>query len=255
MSLPLLFCVPYAGGSAAFYMKWKRPLQDLVEVVPIELAGRGTRIVEPTLTSAREHGEDVADAIAARIADEPDREYIIWAHSMGTLVTYEAYHALRRRREREQALPLPAHIVFSGRTPPHIPVTKTEYHGLDDERFIDAVDTYGAGTAAVLRSSPELLELFLPILRADFRVSETFEWMDHGALIESDVTVLNGVDDPSISHALLGRWQELVARPINDRRVGGGHFFLEQDDIVRETVHAVVTSLPTRAYTPIRKAL
>ncbi|MDF2805175.1 MAG: hypothetical protein K0S43_121 [Cellulosimicrobium sp.] len=256
MSLPFLFCIPYAGGSASVFLKWKRPLQDLVEVVPIELAGRGARMAEPTVSSAREHGEDVAGAIAARLADEPDRAYVIWAHSMGTLVAYEAYHALRRRRERERTLELPAHMVLSGRTPPHVPVTKTEYHRFDDERFIDAVDSYGGGTASVLRSSPELRELFLPILRADFRVSETYEWTDPGVRIASALTVLNGGADRSIDHALLDRWQELAERPVTHRTVGGGHFFpFDQDDIVRETVHAVVSSMPTRASTSARKAL
>ena len=221
-------------------------LDDLVEVVPLELAGRGSRMQEPIMTSAREHGEDVAAAIDSHLGASEGDDYFIWSHSMGTLIAYETYHALRRRRESqtEPTRALPAHMVFSGRTPPHISVIKTDYYRLGDEEFIDAVDTYGGGTAAILRASDELRELFLPILRADFEVSETYQWSNPGAAIDCPVTVLNGAEDPSLSLDLLSRWQDLVIPPITDRRVPGGHFFIfEQDDLVRETVHAAVAAV------------
>ena len=250
---PILFCVPHAGGSATVFLQWRELLSDLVDVVPIELSGRGVRMSEPLKTSAQDSGADVAVKMCEHLAAHGSgRDYLIWGHSMGSLVAYEAYHALRRMltdRADAGTGPIaeePAHIVFSGRTPPHVDVETNDYYLLrDDDEFIDAVDTYGGGTAATLRASQELREMFLPILRADFEVSETYEWTAPEDRIRSRVTILNGADDVSVSSDKLGAWQDLVALPITEMRAPGGHFFLyEQDDLVRQVVQSALSPSP-----------
>lgn len=57
-----LLCLPYAGGSAAsIYLPWKRKLKEEVEVIPLELAGRGKRIKEPLLQSVDEMVTDLIE--------------------------------------------------------------------------------------------------------------------------------------------------------------------------------------------------
>ena len=144
---PILFCVPHAGGSATVFLQWRELLSDLVDVVPIELSGRGVRMSEPLKTSAQDSGADVAVKMYEHLAAHGSgRDYLIWGHSMGSLVAYEAYHALRRMltdRADAGTGPIaeePAHIVFSGRTPPHVDVETNDYYLLrDDDEFIDAV--------------------------------------------------------------------------------------------------------------------
>lgn len=257
---PILFCVPHAGGSATAFMKWRKLLEDLVEVVPVELAGRGVRMREPLMRSASGSGADVAAKIDEHLLTRGvGRDYFIWGHSMGSLVTYEAYNTLRwiRAGREDNGEPVtPAHIVFSGRTAPHIRVSDTSYYLLeDDDDFISAVDTYGGRTGDTLRASRELRDMFLPILRADFEVSETYVWADPGSKIDSQVTILNGADDQSITHSNLSAWQDLVEKPINEHQVPGGHFFLyEQDDLVWKVVKAAVAALPVRNYSTTGKA-
>lgn len=87
--------------------------------------------------------------------------------------------------------------------------------------------------------------MFLPILRADFEVSETYEWTAPEDRIRSRVTILNGADDVSVSSDKLGAWQDLVALPITEMRAPGGHFFLyEQDDLVRQVVQSALSPSP-----------
>ena len=43
MEKVLLFCIPYAGGLAGTYLKWKKYLDSSIELFPVELAGRGQR--------------------------------------------------------------------------------------------------------------------------------------------------------------------------------------------------------------------
>lgn len=42
-----LFCLPYAGSSCNIYYPWKSKFPSSIEIVPIELAGRGKRFDEP----------------------------------------------------------------------------------------------------------------------------------------------------------------------------------------------------------------
>ena len=43
MSNISLYCLPYSGGSAAMYYKWRSVLSDNITLRPLEPAGRGTR--------------------------------------------------------------------------------------------------------------------------------------------------------------------------------------------------------------------
>lgn len=43
MSKVRIFCIPYAGGSASIYNKWKKYVGSDFELILIELAGRGSR--------------------------------------------------------------------------------------------------------------------------------------------------------------------------------------------------------------------
>ena len=47
MSNISLYCLPYSGGSAAMYYKWRSVLSDNITLRPLEPAGRGTRIRQP----------------------------------------------------------------------------------------------------------------------------------------------------------------------------------------------------------------
>jgi medium-chain acyl-[acyl-carrier-protein] hydrolase len=229
-----LFCVPHAGGSATAFLRWRRELPAGIDVVPVELAGRGTRVDERPLGDATAAGADVATQILAqRRVDVP---YAIWGHSMGSLVAYEAYCSLRERTDD-----LPAHLVVSGRSAPHVPIESKDIHAIaNDDAFIAAVDSYGGGTKEAL-AEPALRALFLPVLRADFRLSETYAWSPRAA-IDCPLTVVNGDDDRSIDRPRVDAWRELAGSDIAFRGAAGGHFFLYQNPGIARTVLADVQS-------------
>lgn len=218
-----VFCVPHAGGSATAFLRWRRFVGCDVEITPIELAGRGGRIDEPPFRRADDAGNDVAAQILKH--RQPGVPYAVWGHSMGSLISYEAYFALQ-----ELTVDLPEHLIFSGRTPPHLPLRKSNLHTIpNDDSFIAAVDSYGGGTREAL-ADPGIRELYLPILRADFELSEKYVWKPRQGLIESRVSVINGARDLSINHPQISEWQELVAPQVDFRITPGDHFFLFAND-------------------------
>ncbi|MEV0648305.1 alpha/beta fold hydrolase [Phytomonospora sp. NPDC050363] len=233
MSDMQLFCVPHAGGSATAFLRWRRQLPAGIEVLPVELAGRGPRIADSLVVDARPAGADVAERILAE--RRPGVPYAIWGHSMGSLIAYEAYYELR-----ERTTDLPGHMIFSGRCAPHSKQKISELHKIaDDDAFIAALDVYGGGTKEAL-ADPGLRELFLPVLRADFELSETYRWTARADDIHCDVTVVNGRDDQSVEAARLPEWHELVAGRVDFRTAEGDHFFLHTN---QQIVHSVVSDV------------
>ena len=102
-----LFCIPYAGCSASIYSKWKRKLPQDIELIPLEPAGRGRRCDEPLYNNLNEAVDDLYWE-AAKVLDRSD-EYILFGHSMGSLLAFELYYKLMEEGFRE-----PLHLYVSG---------------------------------------------------------------------------------------------------------------------------------------------
>lgn len=224
-----LFCIPYSGGSSSVYYKWKRQLHPSIILCPLELAGRGRRMREAFYETVSQAADDISDMIISQLA--PGEEYAIYGHSMGSLLAYETYYALKAKGIHD-----PNHIFFSGRKAPHDELEKSEYYKLPEKEFLNVVFHYGGNTRELLQSR-ELLDLFVPILRADFKIAEIYEYAAHEEKISCDVTVVNGRNDPSISRTDILMWSQLVDGYCQYRWINGEHFFISEN--VDATVHLI----------------
>lgn len=224
-----LFCIPYSGGSADGYYQWKKRIHPAVEICPIELAGHGRRIKEPFFQNVQQAAEDLAGQIEAKIV--PGEAYALLGHSMGALLAFETYYQLNPQCR-------PAHIFFCGRKAPQDMDDPTEYYKLPDSDFLDVVYRYGGTTREVLKNDA-LRGIFLPILRADFKLSELYKWTAKTEPIACPFTVVNGRQDYSAMTADINRWLEHGQGRI--LTVEGNHFFLfEQPDAL---LHILQTTL------------
>lgn len=215
-----LFCVPFAGGASTEYMKWKDDISENVVIYPIELAGHGTRISDKLYDSVDEAATDVAEFIKDNL--EEDDVYAIYGHSMGSLIAFETYYKLV-----ESGIHAPCHMFFSGRQAPQNVGEKTEYYLLPDDEFLKVVYMYG-GTTKLVMDNVELKELFVPILKADFKILETYTHEER-SLMTCDVTVINGSYDQSILRFDMSEWKKYAGREFDMHIVYGDHFFLFQN--------------------------
>lgn len=228
-----LFCIPYSGSSASVYLAWKKDLPEYIELVPIELLGHGARIKEQLYKNVEEAVEDVTKSIASHLSkDEP---YAILGHSMGSALAYEAYYKLKELGYQE-----PVHMFFSGRKAPIDCSGTTEFYKKSEEEFLKVVYMYGGTTKAIM-DNPELKKLFLPILRADFMIAETYYSHGKSKKLQCDITVTNGREDRSIAAADMTKWDEITDKKCNHKLLPGDHFFLIQNmkmmiNVVDETL-------------------
>lgn len=215
----ILFCLPFAGGSAPLiYNKWIPFLSEDIILKPIELAGRGSRIQEPFYTDIDQATDDIYNQLQGDIAYH---DYAIFGHSMGALLTYKVMQKLKVEGQK-----MPIHAFFSGRPAPSV-FRSRRYSELNDEDFKKQVMALGA-TPPQIFENPEFLRIFLPILRHDFRISETRTDQETIVPFDCDLTVLIGEDEPITRDQAIA-WQAYTHANCSVDYIRGGHFFLLSD--------------------------
>jgi Predicted thioesterase involved in non-ribosomal peptide biosynthesis len=236
MSKIKLFCIPYSGASAAVYSSWKKYLSPEIELCPIELSAHGRRINEPTYEDVPHAVKDVALQILRQL--KKDEPYAILGHSMGSLLAFEVYHTLVAVGVHE-----PVHMFFSGRKAPQDQLEPTEFYKAPEDEFLKVVYMYG-GTTPMIMQNEELRNLFIPILRSDYKLTETYIWREHKNKIHCPITIVNGENDLSVSNADMNRWAEITDNVCDVYECKGDHFFLFQNaqemlDIIYEQLGLV----------------
>jgi medium-chain acyl-[acyl-carrier-protein] hydrolase len=212
-----LFCLPYAGGSATVYNKWKILLDDGINLQPIEPAGRGKRYNEPFYSDVNEAINDITQIIYKRIKDSP---YAIFGHSMGCLLAYEVACRLKEMGCRD-----PEHVFFSGRCPPHLVKIGTKLHLLPDDQFKECILQIG-GTSKEVFETQELCNIFIPVLKADYRIVEEYIYVSRDYRLACPITVLNGSEDDATPFSKMLEWKSYSYKDCSNYQFDGGHFFI-----------------------------
>ncbi|MEU7907103.1 alpha/beta fold hydrolase [Actinoplanes sp. NPDC049118] len=218
-----LFCFPYAGGGATAFQPWVPRLPATVEVWPVCLPGREQRLFDPAYTSLPDLVAELREALAGPMADSPV-PVAFFGHSLGALLAFELARSLREHGDAE-----PSTLVLSGRAAPHRAPGR-RLATLPDDAFVAAVQRFGATPSAAL-DHPEVRELCLPMLRADFTMAETYTYRP-GPPLDCPVTTWAGKDDPGATPDLVEQWAGYTTGPVRHRTFPGGHFFLHTDGSV-----------------------
>lgn len=211
-----LFCLPHVGGSASVYEPWRGALGEDVEVCPVELPGRQTRMRDRAFTRI----EPLVDALASTIADELDVPYALFGHSLGALVAFELARELRRRGAAE-----PCVLFASGGPAPRLARVRPPVHDAPDDRVIALLQALGGLPDDVL-DEPELLRPFLPTIRADFAVFETYEYRPEPPLT-CPVVVFTGADDVEVPLDRVAPWSAESTGRFTSHVLPGDHFFVQ----------------------------
>lgn len=214
-----LFCLPYAGGAASIYRQWPQHLPAMVEVCPVQLAGRGNRMREPPIT----HSSVLVEQLASAMRPLLDKPYALFGHSMGALICFELARRLRR-----EGMPAPVHLFVSGRRAPQRPDNETLRYLLSDADLKEHLRLLN-GTPRELLEHPELMELMLPLLRADLEVNENYNYTDEPPF-DCPVSAYGGLQDLEVSREDLDAWREHTASAFNLRLFDGDHFFLHHSE-------------------------
>ncbi|MCW8092486.1 thioesterase II family protein [Alteromonas sp. ASW11-130] len=228
-----LFCFPFAGGSISTYIPWIEQFSSDIEFVLIQPPGRGVRIAEPP--------HNCMGALVSEILEHKKfvtkTPYIVFGHSLGSRVAYELCRQLNLLE-----MPLPEYFIASGSRAPHISSDKPHIHGLPKNDFIKELEQLN-GTPKELLENKELMDLFIPLLRADFKIAETY--MAQEAKMPFPILVLHGREDVDIDPHQIAGWQDLSCIECTLVQLPGDHFFINEfrNEVIKQVSLVVEKSL------------
>ena len=166
--------------------------------------------------------------------DSRERPFAFFGHSLGARVGFELARSLRR-----QGRSLPAHLFVSACPAPQLPLGRP-IHMLPKGALLAELQRRN-GIPQVVLAQPELLDLLLPLLRADLMVVETAVYRSEPAL-DCAITAFGGIEDPIVSREALEGWGEQTSGPFNTAFFAGGHFFLRTaEGQLLQAIDAMVT--------------
>ncbi|MFY9820400.1 MAG: thioesterase II family protein [Thermoanaerobaculia bacterium] len=221
-----MFCFPYAGGGASAFRGWASLLPADVEVCPVQLPGRESRLRDQPFSRP----EPMIEALADVLQPYMDMPFVFFGHSMGAMIGFELSRELRRRGKK-----LPFCLFASGRRAPHLPAREEDIHSLPEPEFIAKLRELNGTPEEVLQHA-ELMKLLLPILRADFAVNETYVYTEEEPL-DLALSAFGGLGDKEVTRDDVEAWRQHTRGRFRMRMLPGDHFFVHgAKDLILEAV-------------------
>lgn len=230
-----LFCFSHAGAGASTFRSWGAiaASQD-IEVCCVQRPGRENRFREAPYREVTALVRQLHTALLPYL----DQPFVCFGHSVGALICFEWVRYLQ-----QQKAPLPLRLFVSGRQAPQIPAKLPWAHTLSRDGLISELRSYGGTREAVLQNA-EIMDLYLPILRADLAIHEAYTYCWQKPL-SMPISAFGGLADPKISKAGLEAWAQQTEREFSLRLLPGGHLFI--DDSIEEVVKAIAQDIALQA--------
>ncbi|MEJ2610994.1 MAG: thioesterase domain-containing protein [Candidatus Thiodiazotropha sp.] len=228
-----LICFPPAGTGIGFFRNWHTLLPHQ-EIVPVQLPGRDGRFTDPPIDNAHAIAKQVADAILAEKWESP----LLLGYSFGALLAFETTRILEEKGIQ------PQHLIVCARSAPQTS-PRQSLADLPEETLLDYVRKLG-GLPKEIEMTPEFIDIFLPIMRSDFRANEDFACSEE-VRINAPITVFNGRHDQIISNGNTPDWDRRTRNHCQQIEIDGGHFFIhDQPNSFFEQLSKVVRNASSR---------
>jgi medium-chain acyl-[acyl-carrier-protein] hydrolase len=224
-----LFCFPYAGAGASVFRNWRRRIDARVDVVAVQLPGRGARLDEAPVTDFDLLSSLLAEAILHEAGSQP---FGFFGHSMGALLMFEV-----ARRMAAAGARLPGCVFASGRRAPHLPELaglRARRRAMSDADFVEELRRL-QGTPTEILDNAELLGILMPTIRGDFALLDSWRFAD-SAPLDVPLYALTGGDDPHVDMDAAAEWSRWTRTRFELLVYAGGHFFLHEQEprVVRD---------------------
>ena len=233
-----LFCFPYAGAGAAVYRLWPDDLPSDIEVCRIRLPGRENRLGEPSFTRLSPLVHTVAQVLRPYL----NMPFAFFGHSVGALICFELARLLCKQHSLS-----PAYLFASGYRAPQIPDPDPPIHAWPESEFVEEVQRRYDGIPEAVRQDAQLMELMLPVLRADMAIYETYVYADDEPL-DCPIVAFGGLQDDRLRREDLAAWRDQTRSSFTLRMFPGNHFFMQSARtlLMRAVCQGLTRRLPSQ---------
>jgi pyochelin biosynthetic protein PchC len=173
--------------------------------------------------------EPLAEQVTAALLPFADVPLALFGHSMGASLAYE----VALRLENTQGL-RPQGLYVSARPAPHRVVPRTTHLKTDEDLLAEVRALGGIADPEVL-DHPELRELILPALRADYRVVGTYRPRPP-VPVGCPVAAYAGTQDTTASLDAVRAWADVAPAGFHLEVLPGDHFYLvgRREQVIRD---------------------
>ena len=192
----------------------------------IQLPGRENRISEPMYASVDEIMPDLLEAVGEIVKEK----FILFGHSMGAKIAYELEKRL------EQSGIYARHLIVSGSRPPHIP-EPNPICNLPKREFIRELTRF-AGTPKEILGNEEMMNFFIPLLRADFEMDEKY-LRKNKVKLECSINAFCGENDTEATETDMQEWGEYTS-DFALEVFAGDHFFIKSNAKTVQSLNEII---------------
>lgn len=223
-----IICLPHAGGSASFFRSWSNELPAGIELAAIQYPGHEDRLDEPLISSMDELVTGICDSISSGgLLNKP---YMLFGHSMGGYVAYELCREIQKRGLKE-----PYHVFVSASEAPGYKDESSWHTSSDKDLLTEIRRVFGNEHPC---ENKEVADLFLPVIRNDYRLIESWEPDRNSQPLKVDFSAFYADADTEMNTVKANGWKNITSSRFETRKFTGNHFYLIKEQ--REVIRAVV---------------
>lgn len=211
-----LLCLPFAGGNETSYLKFEPFLSPEIEMVNFQLPGKSSRIGEAPLQNIYAIIKEIGTQAKAKI----NKPYAIYGHSMGALLGHLLCHYLI-----DQNVAPPKHFFLSSYFAPSHHHDKRR-KDISDAEFITRLKRLN-GLPPALVQNPKLLDIFLPVLRADINAIDGYRYMEEEPY-DIPMSIFFGSEESGLMNESKD-WRLETTSKTKFYTLKGNHFFIFQE--------------------------
>jgi surfactin synthase thioesterase subunit len=217
-----IIALPFAGGSKYSYNILEKHIPSNVDWVTLDYPGRGSRFKESLLESVEEIVDDLLSKVIPLIQND---NYMIYGHSMGTLIGYELAKKIIQKNFKS-----PMGLFFTGRGAPGFDKFEEKKSLLPKSVFLEKINEIGGLPKEILEHE-ELMELYYPIIKSDFKAVENYEFLPMKKPFFIDMHICMGTKEigeqkDKTPLASLKAWEKETYSSCSFELIEGGHFFI-----------------------------
>ncbi|WP_352509140.1 SDR family NAD(P)-dependent oxidoreductase [Mesorhizobium sp. M0048] len=210
-----IICFPHGGGSVQSFRTWSDYLPDDVELICLDLPGRGKRSAEVAIRSM----DVLASMVSEALRGYSDRPLVFFGHSVGALVAYEIARSLEKAGR-----PSPFHVVVSAHKAADVPADEPPMYRYVDDKLTDLVRVLGLVPKEALANEELVHNFILPALRADFELAETYD-RNLPTPLSAAMTAMGGLQDELLNANDLDEWRRLTTSRFARIMFDSDHFY------------------------------